>query len=52
MRETPSSVSRSFDGTPSITMTFTGNATTLLIRPINASSTRPGTKKPDAPAAA
>ena len=52
MRATPSSESRPFDGTPSITMTFTGSVTLSQIRPISASSTRPGMKKPDAPTAA
>src|SRR5262245_26477508 len=52
MRETPSSVSRSFDGTPSMTITLTGSATPLQTRPISASSRSPEMKKPDAPAAA
>src|SRR5262249_35111139 len=49
--ETPNSVSRSFDGTPSMTITLTGSTTPLQTRPISASSSRPGMKKPDAPAA-
>ena len=52
MRATPSSESRPFDGTPSMTMTLTGSETPSQIRPISASSTRPGMKKPDAPTAA
>ena len=42
----------SVGGTPSITITLTGNATPSQIRPISASSRKPGTKKTDTQAAA
>lgn len=52
MRATPSAVRRSFDGTPSMTMTLTGSGAPSQIRPIRDSPFKLGIKKPDAPAAA